>query len=94
MISETKVKRPIIFSYQPTEVRVGIWEYEGNYQIQVHGHGHIYTIATTETTQIAYETQKQAKQLLEKGAEIIITGAVTAKIGSLEELLKKQNKYK
>ena len=90
MISDTKVKKPTIFCYEPAkETRVGIWEHQGEYKVQVYGNSYVYTIATTQTPDLAYGMQKQAKQLLEKGKSVIITGPGTARIESLEEILEK-----
>lgn len=85
-----KVKKDIVFTYQPTnDVQIGVWKHK-DYQVQVSGHGNVYTIAHTETPELAYASQRAAKKLLDSGAKVVITGLTTAKIEKLEDKLKKK----
>jgi hypothetical protein len=92
-ISEVKIQRDVVFEYMPTDdAGIVIWETKGVYDVQVHGHGNIYKLTETKNQELAYGCQRLAKELLESGAKVVITGANTAKIGNLEERLRKYGK--
>ena len=93
-ISSVKLyNKKINFRYEPTDdARLGIWHNGGNYTVQVTGYGYVYGLASTQTAEIAYSVQKKARELLNKGADVVITGLGTARLESLEDKLKKKTK--
>jgi hypothetical protein len=93
--SETLYNKNVVFRYEPEEhVRVEIWKDERNYTVQAVGHNSLYTLAKTETPELAYAAQREVIKLLNKGADIVITGLSTARLESLEEKIKNKIKQR